>query len=258
MKVDNFRFDFVSEIKPEKNKQGLIKLYMPQQRYDRANKEYVHRYGWGPFCKFKIPSENQNQKCVYILKVEDQIKYIGECKNLTRRFNSGYGNISPRNCFKGGQRTNCRINHQILKTKRKNKKIELYIHETTERKKLEKELIQKTKPEWNKENNNTKTRFSQKTQKTQKNKIKDSGKKYTGKYSPLFNYLKNSDKMVINLSFEELEDILEFELPSSARKHRAWWSNGGHSQCEAWMNAEYEVKEIDQNKKYVVFQKNKK
>jgi hypothetical protein len=32
---------------------------------------------------------------------------------LSARFNAGYGNISPKNCFKGGQETNCRVNNLV-------------------------------------------------------------------------------------------------------------------------------------------------
>ena len=28
---------------------------------------------------------------VYLIKVNDEIKYLGECMNLSTRFNSGYG-----------------------------------------------------------------------------------------------------------------------------------------------------------------------
>ena len=38
---------------------------------------------------------------------------MGECANLSVRFNAGYGNISPKNCFKGGQETNCRLNNLL-------------------------------------------------------------------------------------------------------------------------------------------------
>ena len=32
------------------------------------------------------------------------------------RYNNGYGRISPRNCFQGGQSTNCRVNNLIFPT----------------------------------------------------------------------------------------------------------------------------------------------
>jgi hypothetical protein len=38
--------------------------------------------------------------------VDESKEYVGECRDLVKRFNSGYGQISPRNCFVGGRRTN--------------------------------------------------------------------------------------------------------------------------------------------------------
>ena len=31
----------------------------------------------------------------------DRLTYIGECQDFAQRFNTGYGQISPKNCFKG-------------------------------------------------------------------------------------------------------------------------------------------------------------
>ncbi len=50
-------------------------------------------------------------------------------------------------------------------------------------------------------------------------------------------------------SFGEIESILGFELPASARLHRPWWANqsdgNGHSQALAWGVAGWETAEID-------------
>jgi hypothetical protein len=50
---------------------------------------------------------------VYALTVADAARYIGECANFSARFNNGYGNISPKNCYKGRQETNCRLNNLV-------------------------------------------------------------------------------------------------------------------------------------------------
>ena len=62
----------------------------------------------------------------------------------------GYGNISPRNCFEGGQSTNCRINSDILSLFKLKKSIQLYFLETKNRFKIEHELIINQSPVWNK------------------------------------------------------------------------------------------------------------
>ncbi|MFP4051702.1 MAG: DUF6884 domain-containing protein [Thermoplasmata archaeon] len=75
------------------------------------------------------------------------------------------------------------------------------------------------------------------------------------KYEPLGEYLRDLDKDRVLLSFEEIEDILGADLPKSARKHSAWWSNGGHSQADAWMDAGWRVEDLNQNDEEVVFRK---
>jgi len=61
-----------------------------------------HNCGSGPFCRFRIPS-NLPLEGVYALLIGESVRYVGECIHLSKRFNMGYGQISPRNCFVGGQ-----------------------------------------------------------------------------------------------------------------------------------------------------------
>jgi hypothetical protein len=120
----------------------------PANRYRNNKKISLHRYGNGPFCKFIVPN-NRKQSGIYAIYVSSKLKYVGECTNLSKRFNSGYGNISPRNCYIGGQSTNCRINKNILDSIKDNLKVELFFHESKQYKKLEKEIIKILNPEWN-------------------------------------------------------------------------------------------------------------
>lgn len=114
IKISGFPFNKICQIIPELNEDGLPKEYKPQAEYKNNKNISLHKYGYGPFCRFKIPSEYNGKIGVYVIKVGDQIKYVGECEDLGKRFNMGYGVISPRNCYKGGQSTNCRINNLIL------------------------------------------------------------------------------------------------------------------------------------------------
>jgi len=83
--------------------------------------------------------------------VNNDVRYVGECQNLSARFNMGYGQISPRNCYEGGQRTNCRVNQLILKAVRTGYHVELLFHETSDRQAVEGELIAELAPLWNKQ-----------------------------------------------------------------------------------------------------------
>jgi len=69
-----------------------------------------------------------------------------------------------------------------------------------------------------------------------------------GKYEPLAKHLKGLplDEWVAPL--DEIEDVLGFDLPPSARRHRSWWGNsyrGNHSQAEGWIGAGWETRDID-------------
>jgi hypothetical protein len=65
-----------------------------------------------PFCKFTVPRRYQTSGA-YALTADGELRYIGERANLAARFNAGYGNISPKNCYRGGQETNCHLNNLL-------------------------------------------------------------------------------------------------------------------------------------------------
>jgi hypothetical protein len=77
-----------------------------------------------------------------------------------------------------------------------------------------------------------------------------------GKYTPLYNYLKNLEttKNEITLSFKKIEEIINDKLPYSARNHTAWWANeqeGNHVHAHAWMNAGWKVDSLDLTREVV-------
>lgn len=59
-----------------------------------------------------------------------------------------------------------------------------------------------------------------------------------GKYEPLELYLSAAKFGSYRFSFAELEKILGFELPPSARKYQAWWANQQSGpQSDSWLMA---------------------
>ena len=148
MNIDRTEFQFVCCLEPEVGSDGAVVPFMPQQRYTNAKNLPLNNYGEGPFCKFRIPRQF-NTSGVYALVVGGAVKYIGECINLSSRYNSGYGNISPRNCFKGGQETNCRLNARIYAEVQSGRQVELWFHSTREHKQLENRLLAASNYEWN-------------------------------------------------------------------------------------------------------------
>lgn len=55
----------------------------------------------------------------------------------------------------------------------------------------------------------------------------------------------------VAMSFPDLESILAFPLPPSARKHRPWWANqinnSGRPQAQGWMDAGFVVDSVNMN-----------
>lgn len=76
-----------------------------------------------------------------------------------------------------------------------------------------------------------------------------------GKYDPLKRFLKKKEEDKVEMTFDEIEEVINAELPKSAKKHRPWWANGGHSQADAWLDAGYKVGGVDQMREKVVFVK---
>lgn len=148
MNVEGYDFAFVAHIEPVRNSDGAVEPMMPQDRYANVRGIALNSYGAGPFCKFVIPS-TYRQSGVYLMVAGDNLRYIGECANLSVRFNAGYGNISPKNCYKGGQETNCRLNNLIHIAATGGEALTLWFHPTFEYKAVEAMLRSKRRAPWN-------------------------------------------------------------------------------------------------------------
>ena len=66
-------------------------------------------------------------------------------------------------------------------------------------------------------------------------------------YAPLTHHLKASTESRVAMGFAEIERLLGFPLPRSARSHRPWWANSdhGHVQSRAWLDAGFASREVD-------------
>jgi hypothetical protein len=81
------------------------------------------------------------------------------------------------------------------------------------------------------------------------------------KYDPLRVFLDSAVTHVseLTLSFQQIECILGFTLPPSARRHRAWWANPStrhdHPYAQAWLAAGWKVDTVDQQTEWVRFRR---
>lgn len=239
-------FEFVDSISVERNQVGRVDIKMPQRRYAKSDEYCVHRYGWGPFCRFSVDtSEYVESEGVYIFTSGYQIKYVGETVDVHNRIQPGYGNISPKNCFEGGQQTNCRINHLIFETIRNRGQVSLWVEETQDRKRRETELIEKCDPPWNKAS--TQSPGVTTHQPTPQNSTSKSAEQNptsssvvatertrNGKYAPLYDYLESSDSVTLHLTMDEIEKIIDAPLPDSAKKYDAYWRPSSQPHAKVW------------------------
>ena len=134
-----YEFKFIQQIIPERNPDGSVKKYYPQKSYNNIKNLPILKNGNGAFCRFQI--DVKDVPGVYLWVVNNEVIYIGETARLRMRFNTGYGNISPRNCFAGGQSTNCKMNKVAMSCFENGEPVNLYFLETTDYKRIELELL---------------------------------------------------------------------------------------------------------------------
>lgn len=133
----------------ECNASGGPVLYQPHLKSKLYSTHRPHKWGTGPFCHIVGPVLPE-QPGAYLLRVDGECVYVGRCNNLRERFGPrGYGLISPRNCYLGGQPTNCRINHRILQAYMTGRDVVLHFEALANPRSREKELIQWHRPPWN-------------------------------------------------------------------------------------------------------------
>ncbi len=80
------------------------------------------------------------------------------------------------------------------------------------------------------------------------------------KYAPLQNHLINLNKDSWKAKFSEIEDILGFSLPESARAYPAWWANNrqGSRHTKIWLDAGWQTADVNFGNKTITFQKSGK
>ena len=78
------------------------------------------------------------------------------------------------------------------------------------------------------------------------------------KYGGLARYLKfrGAFTSVVKLSFVRVDGVIGDNLPMAAYKNEAWWSNtSGNVHAKGWLEAGWEVQEVNLKEGYVVFHK---
>ncbi len=77
------------------------------------------------------------------------------------------------------------------------------------------------------------------------------------KYERLGDFLRSQHSAEVPMTFAEIERLLGFSLPSSARRYRAWWSNSASNSTmtEVWLRAGFETAQVDLATERLVFRR---
>lgn len=90
-------------------------LDTPHVRFANVRGLRLNPHGLGPFTRLRPPPLPSVPGVYAIVNDEGEVLYVGRARDslATRWGRRGYSVIDPRNCFVGGQSTNCHINALI-------------------------------------------------------------------------------------------------------------------------------------------------
>jgi len=75
-------------------------------------------------------------------------------------------------------------------------------------------------------------------------------------FDRLTEFLKCQIANEVQLTFNDISDVIGVTLPLAARTHRQWWENQASAvgrQCHAWLSAGWNVRDVRLGQQYVVF-----
>ncbi len=76
------------------------------------------------------------------------------------------------------------------------------------------------------------------------------------KYRRLTEFLSESGEKCVTLTFEQIESMIGFELPPSARKYKEFWSNTtSHPIALSWLNVGYQKIDVALDKETILLEK---
>ena len=82
----------------------------------------------------------------------------------------------------------------------------------------------------------------------------------TSIYAPLYNWLVGQPVTVNDMActFEEIESVLGFTLPETARRKQQWWENNStrHVQAKAWLEAGFLTQDVNVVRRTLAFHRN--
>jgi hypothetical protein len=151
MLIGGYEFLHASAIDFRRSQAGSPVLDVPSSRYNNTQNLPLHEFGAGPFVFLQLTPRPPQVPGVYAVVMDrSQIMYVGQAEsNMWARWRSGAARISPKNCFQGGQSTNCYLNIQIHQSIAAKRSLDLYVLATSDYDAIENDLIDRLQPPWN-------------------------------------------------------------------------------------------------------------
>jgi len=144
-------FESAGELEAFRGSDGGVVLDSPHLRFANPRDIRLNPHGLGPFSRLIVPAL-PDQPGVYAISSADQVVlYVGRARDSLRRRwgRGGYAVIDPRNCFVGGQSTNCHINGLITAGLCQGEGYTLSFHTVDPPDDLERRLRSGLRPIWN-------------------------------------------------------------------------------------------------------------
>ena len=150
MRLLDWKFALAGPVEAERAASGSLVIYTAWERFANTKGLALNKWGAGPFVRLRPPPLPRTPG-VYAVTERDQVKYVGIAKAslYTRWGRGGYSVIDPRNCYVGGQSTNCHLNHLIGDALGDGRSLDLWIHMDPEPRPIELTLIRALRPPWN-------------------------------------------------------------------------------------------------------------
>jgi len=151
VQIGGYDFSLGSVIDLCRNYDGTPHLDYPHLRLNNTRNLKLNKYGSGPFVTLTLTPPPPKEQGVYAVVADStQVMYIGQAANtIWQRWAMGAAKISPRNCFDGGQLTNCHLNTLNQRAVGDGQRLELFVLATTDYDHIERTLIATLQPPWN-------------------------------------------------------------------------------------------------------------
>jgi hypothetical protein len=146
----DYEFTLAGPIEGERGEDRLVLTYTAYERFANPHGLPLNAYGQGPFVRLRVPPLPRAPG-VYAVARGMEVLYIGRARDslFSRWGRGGYSVIDPRNCYRGGQSTNCHINNLIGIELVAGRELQLYTHAVADPSSVESRLIRSIRPPWN-------------------------------------------------------------------------------------------------------------